>query len=297
MRQIAFLVTTVMFVNTAVRGDHAECFTGAFLTVPFFAQQQPPAYEPLTNERVIRLIRSGVSTDELTLIITTAPQVGFDLTPAGTTTLSQAGVPDGVIKAMAARMNPVTATVPGPPAPESASKPGDGNISRREKSNDTLSITSLPDGAKVEWNRKVIGTTPLTYKVGEYAFNARKTSLFSKRLEQPVVLRISKEGYVTREITITQEMFWQSLNGSSRFTFHVITSNSFEIDLDKISAAKAALTNADVIKLKAAGFGDDLIIDKINTNPAAFHLEFDDLVELHKAGLSDVIIQAMMHAK
>jgi hypothetical protein len=40
-----------------------------------------------------------------------------------------------------------------------------------------------------------------------------------------------------------------------------------------------------------------LIIDKINNNPAAFRLELDDLVELHKAGISDAIIQAMLHAK
>jgi hypothetical protein len=92
-------------------------------------------------------------------------------------------------------------------------------------------------------------------------------------------------------------MLWQSLNGQNRFVFFVITSNSFQVDLDKIAAVHAALTNADVIKLKAAGFGDDLIIDKINNNPAAFRLELDDLVELHKAGISDAIIQAMLHAK
>jgi hypothetical protein len=166
-----------------------------------------------------------------------------------------------------------------------------------EEANDTLTVSSLPDGAQVEWNRKLIGTTPLTRKVGEYAFNSRKASLFSKRLDQPVVLRVSKEGYVTKEITITKEMLWQSLNGQNRFVFFVITSNSFQVDLDKIAAVHAALTNADVIKLKAAGFGDDLIIDKINNNPAAFRLELDDLVELHKAGISDAIIQAMLHAK
>lgn len=166
-----------------------------------------------------------------------------------------------------------------------------------QRANDTLTISSLPDAAEVEWNRKVIGTTPLAYKVGEYAFNARKSSLFSKRLDQPVVLRVSKEGYVTKEITITKPMVWQSLNGRNRFTFHVITSNSFQIDLDMISAIHAALTNADIIKLKASGFGDDLIIDKINNNPAAFHLELENLVDLHKAGISDAVIQAMMHAK
>lgn len=166
-----------------------------------------------------------------------------------------------------------------------------------EKANDTLVIASLPDGATVEWNRKVIGTTPLSYKVGEYAFNARKISLFSKHLSQPVVLRVSKEGYISREITITKEMLWQSVNGKNRLTFHIITTNTLQVDLDKVSAAHVALTNADIVKLKGAGFGDDLIIDKISGTPAAFSLEFDDLVELRKAGISDAVIQAMMHAK
>jgi hypothetical protein len=167
----------------------------------------------------------------------------------------------------------------------------------QEKANDAVTIASLPAGAQVEWNRKVIGKTPLTFKVGEYAFNAKKTTLFSKRLDQPVVLRVSNAGYVTREVTITKELQWHSLDGKNHFTYYIITNNTFQIDLDKISARPAALTNADIIKLKAAGFGDELIIDKINNNPAAFNLELDDLVELHKAGISDAVIQVMLHAK
>jgi len=165
------------------------------------------------------------------------------------------------------------------------------------KANDTVTITSIPRDAQVEFNRTVIGSTPLTYKVGEYAFNAKKTSLFSKRLSTPVVIRVSKDGYVAREVTITQEMFWHSLNNQTHFTYFIITSNSFEINLDKIAAKLAALTNADVIKLKDAGFSDELIIDKITNTPSAFNLELDDLVALRRAGISDGVIQAMMHAK
>jgi PEGA domain len=45
-----------------------------------------------------------------------------------------------------------------------------------EKARDTITITTTPPGATVEWNRKIVGVTPLTFKVGEYAFNARKSS-------------------------------------------------------------------------------------------------------------------------
>ena len=77
----------------------------------------------------------------------------------------------------------------------------------------------------------------------------------------------------------------------------IITSNSFEINLDKIAAKPAAITNAEVIKLHEAAFSDDLIIDKINSTPAPFNFEFDDLAALRKAGNSDAVIQSVMHAK
>jgi hypothetical protein len=167
-----------------------------------------------------------------------------------------------------------------------------------QKANDAVTITSLPDGAQIEWNRKIIGTTPLTFKVGEYAFNAKKSSLLSKHLAAPIVVVISKEGYVTRQVTITGEpLIWRSYDRRNAYRYWIIPSNTVHIDLDKISAVHAALTNADVLKLKATGFGDDLIIDKIKSNPAAFRLELDDLATLHNAGISDAIIQAMLHAK
>ena len=54
------------------------------------------------------------------------------------------------------------------------------------------------------------------------------------------------------------------------------------------------MSNADVVDLHTAGFGDDLIIDKINTTSTVFRLEVSDMVELRKAGVSDAVIQVMM---
>jgi hypothetical protein len=62
------------------------------------------------------------------------------------------------------------------------------------------------------------------------------------------------------------------------------------------STAGAALTNADVLKLKEAGLGEQLIIDKIKNSPAKFQLETNDIVQLKQNGLSDAIISAMMEA-
>jgi len=61
-------------------------------------------------------------------------------------------------------------------------------------------------------------------------------------------------------------------------------------------AAGAALTNADVVKLKEAGLSEQAIIDKIKASPAQFHLDTDDILQLKHAGLSDGIISAMIHA-
>jgi hypothetical protein len=55
-----------------------------------------------------------------------------------------------------------------------------------------------------------------------------------------------------------------------------------------------ALTNADVIALKAADMADQVVIDKIHSSPANFKLETADLVELKKAAISDAVISAML---
>ena len=256
-------------------------------TLPFCNLAQTS--EPMTNQRVIQLVQSGVQVDELSQMIRTAPAVSFDLNPADTDKLLRAGVSEEAIKMMAVRKNgsvspagPISSA--GVNGPHAAADNPNARPTEADKANDVLTVTSVPEGATVEWNRKVIGITPLNYPVGEYAFNARKSTIFSKRLLQPVVLRVSKEGYVSKQATITSAWTWRSLNGKLAGTFYTITSNSFQIDLHKIAAVRAPLTNADVVKLKIAGFGDDLILDKIATNPAAFHLEFDDMVELRKSG-------------
>jgi hypothetical protein len=56
------------------------------------------------------------------------------------------------------------------------------------------------------------------------------------------------------------------------------------------------LTNADVLKLKSAGLGDELIIGKIKASPADYHLDTNDMIELKQAGLSEAVIGAMLEA-
>jgi uncharacterized protein DUF4410 len=56
----------------------------------------------------------------------------------------------------------------------------------------------------------------------------------------------------------------------------------------------APLTNDDVIRLKKAGIGDDVIILTISSGATKFSTEPADLVALKNAGVSDAVIAAML---
>lgn len=56
------------------------------------------------------------------------------------------------------------------------------------------------------------------------------------------------------------------------------------------------LANEDVLKLVAAGIGEEVVIAKIERSRAAFRLGADDLIELKKNGVSDRVLVAMIKA-
>jgi hypothetical protein len=57
-----------------------------------------------------------------------------------------------------------------------------------------------------------------------------------------------------------------------------------------------ALTDTDIVFLVKAGIGDGLVLEKINSSVCNFRVEPSDLVKLHRAGVSDVIVGVMMRA-
>ena len=57
------------------------------------------------------------------------------------------------------------------------------------------------------------------------------------------------------------------------------------------------MTNADVLALHKAGFGDDVILAKIGGSASAFTVEASDLVMLKTAGVSERVIAAMLAAR
>ncbi len=261
----------------------------AILSACLFAQS------PMRNEDVVRMVAEKSPAPEI-LDAIAVNGAGFNLTPAGMQWMQRNGVSDELIRAMAASQNgrPVraspTSTSLVPVARPIASEP----VKTTQPETDVLRVTTTPPGATVEWNRKVIGVTPLKHKVGEYAFNARKFTLFSKRLSQPVMLRIMMPGFVTKEATISKPMTWASLDGRNQFTFHVIPFQDFDFRLDKVGDPPKVMSNSDVVQLWSAGFGEALIVDKINTSATSFALELGDMVKLRDSGVPDGVIQAMM---
>jgi hypothetical protein len=60
------------------------------------------------------------------------------------------------------------------------------------------------------------------------------------------------------------------------------------------SHAQQAMDNAAVLKLQAAGLGDDLIVTTINNSPGHYSMSTDDMIALKKAGVSDKVMGAMV---
>jgi hypothetical protein len=89
------------------------------------------------------------------------------------------------------------------------------------------------------------------------------------------------------------------------------SNGEIKLDPGKFAAAQAApttstaptavpkgpkLTNEDVIKLKKAGFSDDVIIAKIKASGADYKVGVNDLIDLKNAGVRESVIAALIEA-
>lgn len=98
----------------------------------------------------------------------------------------------------------------------------------------TLSITSSPAGATVEMNGLITGKTPYS---GQYpgGYFHKTHTVFGSRLEHPIVVRISMDGYASQEITLTEGPFaWHSFNGRSEGNYWLIKTDHFEVILEPL---------------------------------------------------------------
>lgn len=96
---------------------------------------------------------------------------------------------------------------------------------------DTLKISSTPSGAKVEIDGVVEGTTPFEKDYPGGYFHRPKTVL-SARLEHPMTARLTLDGYVTKEIKMTDgPNNWISLNGRNHGEYWIFRSDHFDVEL------------------------------------------------------------------
>lgn len=104
-----------------------------------------------------------------------------------------------------------------------------------EAASDSLTITSEPAGARIEVNGKYMGTTPFTWKVGNWALNPRKSWITAEHLREPLVMTLIEDGYVPKTIQLTgQPLRFTTINGLNGFTYYVIQSNEYHVKLDKV---------------------------------------------------------------
>src|SRR5271156_3333075 len=96
---------------------------------------------------------------------------------------------------------------------------------------ESVNITSAPSGANVEIDGALVGTTPFhTDYPGGY-FHKTHT-VFGARLEHAMTLRISKDGYATQQVTITEGPFeWIAVSGKHHGNYFVLKSDHFDMKL------------------------------------------------------------------
>lgn len=98
-----------------------------------------------------------------------------------------------------------------------------------------LRINTNPPGAKVQINGVELGVTPFEKNYPESFFRAPRMAT-SKRLQQPLVARLTLSGYATKELPLTEgPMQWSSLNGRNHFAYWLFKSDHFDVTFDSIS--------------------------------------------------------------
>jgi TonB family protein len=106
--------------------------------------------------------------------------------------------------------------------------------------NPTLRITSEPSVADVEINGLVVGQTPYEVEVPE-SYLQKPKSIFGSRLDHPVHLRLSLQGYVTIELDLADgPMHFRPINGVHHGDYYLLRADHFHFDLEPASPQPSA---------------------------------------------------------
>jgi serine protease Do len=101
----------------------------------------------------------------------------------------------------------------------------------------TLRVSSNPAGARVEIDGVAVGTTPYEVKLPGGYFHKTRT-VYGARLEHAMLLRVSLDGYATKEITMTEgPMHWMAVNGTYHGDYWLLKADHFDVVLEPLSRA------------------------------------------------------------
>lgn len=103
---------------------------------------------------------------------------------------------------------------------------------------ESFKVTSTPTGAAVEIDGAVVGTTPFEADYPGGYFHKTHT-VFSARLEHRMVLKVSKDGYVLQQITLTDGPFdWIGVTGKHHGKYFLLRSDHYELKLEAVALAR-----------------------------------------------------------
>ncbi len=106
---------------------------------------------------------------------------------------------------------------------------------------ETLTITSTPPGATLQISGTVAGTTPYQTDYPGGYFHKTHT-VFGARLEHALMVRVSEEGYLTQEVTLTNGPFdWIGLTGRRHGDYYLLKSKHFDIKLEPVTHSSRAV--------------------------------------------------------
>lgn len=111
---------------------------------------------------------------------------------------------------------------------------------------ETLKITSRPSGATVEINGVVVCTTPCQLKYPSGYFH-RTHTVFGARIESPMVMRVYKDGFTSKELKLTEGPYdWIALNGRNHGRYWLLKTNQIQLTLEELTAAFTGSVKATV---------------------------------------------------
>jgi len=99
---------------------------------------------------------------------------------------------------------------------------------------DTLKVTTSPPGATVEVDDAEKCATPCDLKYPGNYFHKPHT-VFSSRLEHSMVMKLSKAGFRTQQLTLTNGPFaWTDLRGRKHGVYYVLKTESVDVTLEPL---------------------------------------------------------------